>query len=96
MALKVPNFDVLFDQVRAVSPLARQAFEEDAPGGFWAVEDAADVHRWKVVSKKPRRLVSRIDKTSSRVRRSWETWRAPAAGPGDAGLIRDRVRHRTK
>ena len=50
----------------------------------------------KVVNDNPRRLVSRIDKTSSRVRRSWATWRAPAAGPGDAGLIRDRVRHRTK
>ena len=45
MALNVPDFDVLFDQVRAVSPLARQAFEEDAPCGFWAVKDAANVHR---------------------------------------------------
>ena len=45
MALNVPDFDVLFDQVRAVSPLAQQAFKEDAPGGFWAVKDAVDVHR---------------------------------------------------
>ena len=69
MALKVPFFDILFDQVCVVLPLARQAFEETAPGGFWAVEDAADVHRWEVVSDNPRRLVSRINKTSSRTRR---------------------------
>ena len=45
VALKVPNFDVLFDQVRAVSPLARQAFEEDATGVFGAVEEAVNVNR---------------------------------------------------
>ena len=62
-ALKVPEFDVLFDQVRAVRPLARQAFEKDVTGGFRAVKDAADVHRWKVVSNNPRRLVFRINET---------------------------------
>ena len=68
MALEVPDFDILFNQVRAVSPLARQAFEEDAQGRFRAVKDAADVHWWKVVSDNPRHLVSRIDKISSRTR----------------------------
>ena len=60
--LKVPNFDSLFDEICKVSPLAKQAITEDKPGGINAIDDAADVYKWKVTDSNPNRLVSHIDK----------------------------------
>mmetsp|Transcript_37865 Transcript_37865/g.61888 ORF Transcript_37865/g.61888 Transcript_37865/m.61888 type:complete len:366 (-) Transcript_37865:64-1161(-) len=62
VVLKVPNFDVLFDHISNVSPLARQAMTEDNPGGIKAIDNAADVYKWKVTDSNSKRLVSHIDK----------------------------------
>ena len=60
--LKVPNFDALFDEICKVSPLAKHAITEDKPGGIKAIDDTADVYKWKVTDSNPTRLVSHIDK----------------------------------
>ena len=60
--LKVPDFPTLFDQICEVSPLAKQAFTDDNPGGFQAVKSSDDVHKWKVTDNTPKRLVSHVDK----------------------------------
>lgn len=60
--LKVPDFDALFDEICKVSPLAKQAFAEDDPGGIKAIDETADVYMWKVIDSNPNRLVSHIDK----------------------------------
>lgn len=62
VVLKVPNFDVLFDEICKISPLAKQAVTEDDPGGIGAIDDTADVYKWKVMDSNPNRLVSHIDK----------------------------------
>lgn len=62
VVLKVPNFDVLFDEISKVSPLAKQALTEDNPGGINAIDNAADVYKWKVTDSNSKRLVSHIDK----------------------------------
>ena len=60
--LKVPDFDVLFEQLREVSPLADQAFAEAAPGGLPALRGGGERHRWKTVAANPARPLSRIEK----------------------------------
>ena len=60
--LKVPNFDLMFDEIMKVSPLAKQALTEDKPGGIKAIDDSADVYKWRVTDNNPQRLVSHIDK----------------------------------
>ncbi len=59
--LKVPNFDALFVEICAVSPLAKQALT-DQPGGIKSIDKSADVYKWKVIESSPNRLVSHIDK----------------------------------
>lgn len=60
--LKVPNFDVLFDEICKVSPLAKQAFEQENPGGIKAIGKGDDAYKWKLTSSNPNRLISHIDK----------------------------------
>ena len=62
--LKLPNYDALFDDIRSVSPLARQALSGGIPppGGIRAIDDESDEYRWKVVEDGPDKLVSHIDK----------------------------------
>ncbi|KAL3768121.1 hypothetical protein ACHAWO_008289 [Cyclotella atomus] len=61
--IKVPNFDVLFEDICKVSPLARQALDDECPGGLKALDKDADVYKWKVTdSYNPNRLWKQIDK----------------------------------
>lgn len=60
--LKVPNFDVVFNKICKVSPLAKQAFYDDRPGGIASITDDADVHAWKVTENNPSKLVSHVSK----------------------------------
>ncbi len=58
--LKVPNFDALFGEICAVSPLAKQALT-DQPGGIKSIDKSDDVYKWKVIESS-HKLVSHIDK----------------------------------
>ena len=60
--LKVPKFDVFFDELQKVSPLVKQALHEENPGGIAAIDDAADVYTWKHMEHHPNRLISQVDK----------------------------------
>ena len=60
--LKVPNFDAIFGEICAVSPLAKQALTMDQPGGIQSIDKSDDVYKWKVTESSPHRLVSHIDK----------------------------------
>lgn len=60
--LKVPKFDVLFDELEKVSPLVKQALHEEKPGGIAAIDDTADFYKWKNMERHPNRLVSQVDK----------------------------------
>jgi len=60
--LKVPKFDVLFDELQKVSPLVKQALHEEKPGGIKAIDDGADVYKWKNMEHHPNRLISQVDK----------------------------------
>jgi hypothetical protein len=61
--LKVPKFDVLFEEIEKISPLARQALNEEKPPGIKAIDDAADVYKWKNTERHPNnRLISQVDK----------------------------------
>ncbi|KAL3774631.1 hypothetical protein ACHAW5_009574 [Stephanodiscus triporus] len=62
VALKLPNYDVLFDEISKVSPLARQALSESNPLGIKAINNTSDVYKWKVMADSSCRLVSHIDK----------------------------------
>jgi hypothetical protein len=62
VVLKLPNYDVLFDEIIKVSPLARQALTEDCPLGIKAINITSDVYKWKVTDDSSSRLVSHIDK----------------------------------
>lgn len=60
--LKVPNFDAIFGEICAVSPLAKQALTLDQPGGIKSIDKSDDIYKWKVTENSPNRLVSHIDK----------------------------------
>ena len=60
--LKVPKFDVFFDQLEKVSPLVKQALHDENPGGIKAIDDAADVYKWKNMERHPNRLIKQVDK----------------------------------
>ena len=62
IAIKLPNYDVLFDEIAKVSPLARQALTEDRPLGIKAINGTSDAYKWKVTDDSSSRLVSHIDK----------------------------------
>mmetsp|Transcript_38996 Transcript_38996/g.81988 ORF Transcript_38996/g.81988 Transcript_38996/m.81988 type:complete len:385 (+) Transcript_38996:91-1245(+) len=62
VVLKVPKFDVLFDELCKISPLAKQALTEPNPGGIKAINSSDDSYKWKVTDNNPKRLVSHIDK----------------------------------
>ena len=62
VVLKLPNYDVLFDEIIKVSPLARQALTEDRPLGIKAINGTSDAYKWKVTDDSSSRLVSHIDK----------------------------------
>ena len=63
VTLKVPNYDVLFDEICKASPLAKQAIYEESPGGIKAINKSSDTYKWKVTdSYNPKRLVSEIEK----------------------------------
>jgi len=60
--LKCPNFDVLFDEICKVSPLAKQALYENKPGGIKSIKKGDDFYSWKVTDDNPNRLISNIAK----------------------------------
>ena len=60
--LKLPNFDVLFDDIAKVSPLAKQALTEDKPLGIKAIDPTDDVYKWKLLGDSASRLVSHVDR----------------------------------
>ena len=60
--LIVPKFDILFDELQKVSPLFKQALDEEKPGGLQAIDDDADYYKWKHMERNPKRLCSQIDK----------------------------------
>ncbi|KAL7441547.1 hypothetical protein ACHAXM_008117 [Skeletonema potamos] len=60
--LKVPKFDVFFDELQKVSPLVKQALHDEKPGGIKAIDDSADVYKWKIMEHNPNRLISHVDK----------------------------------
>ena len=60
--LKLPNFDILFDDIAKVSPLAKQALTEHKPLGIKAIDPADDVYKWKLLGDSASRLVSHVDK----------------------------------
>ena len=60
--LKVPKFDVFFDELQKVSPLVKQALHEENPRGISAIDDAADVYKWKHMERHPNKLISQVDK----------------------------------
>jgi len=60
--LKVPKFDVFFDELQKVSPFVKQALHEEKPGGIAAIDDTADVYKWKNMERHPNRLISQVDK----------------------------------
>lgn len=60
--LKVPNFDVLFDQILKVSPLAKQAVFDSKPQGLGGIDKSSDEYKWKVTEHNPKRVVSEVAK----------------------------------
>eukprot|EP00804_Cyclotella_cryptica_P012167 CCRYP_009851-RA/>CCRYP_009851-RA protein AED:0.04 eAED:0.04 QI:204/1/1/1/1/1/3/262/365 len=61
--IKLPNFEVLFEDICKVSPLAKQAFKHENPAGISAIDNDADVYKWRVTdSFNPNKLVKEIDK----------------------------------
>ena len=60
--LKVPKFDVFFDELQKVSPFVKQALHEEKPGGIAAIDDTADVYKWKNMERHSNRLISQVDK----------------------------------
>jgi len=60
--LKVPNFDVLFDEILKASPLAKQAVFDSKPLGFDGIDKASDEYKWKVIEQNPKRVVSEVAK----------------------------------
>jgi len=66
--IELPDFGELFERIQEVSPLARQALAWEASAGdttkkgLAAVDDAADVLRWKRLEKNSKGAVHQIDK----------------------------------
>lgn len=60
--IQVPNFELVFDDIFKVSPLAKQAFYDEIPGGFDAIGKEDDFHKWKLTDNTPKRIVTRIEK----------------------------------
>ena len=61
--LKVPNFDVLFEEILKVSPLAKQAAFDSKPRGLGGIGKSSDeCYKWKVIEHNSNRLVSEVAK----------------------------------
>jgi hypothetical protein len=64
--IELPDFDVLFDEIKQVSPLSRIAItggDIDGARGFDAIDDSMNGNlKWKTVESSKRQLVHHIDK----------------------------------
>jgi len=66
--IELPAFDIFFDRIQAVSPLARLAIQVQAGGtheggGFQAIDDTdPEGMQWKKVERNKKRTVYQIDK----------------------------------